>query len=94
MFCYALLCVLSSFTIILMGKRELVALLFVFLVSSDCYCSVVIYHSAVGRSAIRSKVVVLLLLIRCLLLLPFSGSVFALCFVMHCFVSSLVLQSS
>ena len=26
MFCYALLCFLSSFTIILMGKRELVAL--------------------------------------------------------------------
>ena len=27
MFCYAILCVLSSFAIILMGKRELVALL-------------------------------------------------------------------
>ena len=65
MFCYALLCVLSSFTIILMGKRELVALLFVFIVSSGCYCSVAISHSAVGRSAVRSKVVVLLLSIRC-----------------------------
>ena len=28
MFCYALLCVFSSFAIILMGKRELVALLY------------------------------------------------------------------
>ena len=35
MFCYALLCVLSSFAINLMGKRELVAFLFVFLVSND-----------------------------------------------------------
>ena len=35
MFCFALLCVHSSFAIILMGKRELVAL-FVFLVSCDC----------------------------------------------------------
>ena len=32
-FCYAVLCVLSSFTIILLGKRELVALL---LLSSLC----------------------------------------------------------
>ena len=36
MFCCALLCVHSSFAIIFMGKRELVAL-FVFLVSRD-YC--------------------------------------------------------
>ena len=35
MFCCALLCVHSSFVIISMGKRELVALL-VFLVSRDC----------------------------------------------------------
>ena len=32
----ALLCVHSSFAIILMGKRELVALLFVILISRDC----------------------------------------------------------
>ena len=39
MFCCALLCVHSSFAIILMGKRELVTGLlcfFVFLVSRDC----------------------------------------------------------
>ena len=37
MFCSALLCVHSSFAIISMGKRELVALLcFFFLVSHDC----------------------------------------------------------
>ena len=47
MFCYVLLCVLFSFTIILMGKGELVALLLVFLVSYECYCSVAISHSAV-----------------------------------------------
>ena len=48
MFCYVLLCVLPSFTNILMGKRELVALLFVFLVSSDYYCSVAISQGDVG----------------------------------------------
>ena len=36
MFCCAFLCVHSSFAIILVGKRELIAL-FVFLVSRDCY---------------------------------------------------------
>ena len=37
MFCYALLCVHSSFVIISIGKRELVALLwFVFLASPNC----------------------------------------------------------
>ena len=35
MVCCALLCVDSSFAIVLIGKRELVAL-FVFLVSHDC----------------------------------------------------------
>ena len=35
MFCFMLLCVRSSFAIILMGTRELVAL-FVCLVSRDC----------------------------------------------------------
>ena len=48
-----------------MGKRELVALLFVFFVSPDCYCSVDISQGAVGWSAVRSNVVVLVLLIRC-----------------------------
>ena len=37
MFCCTLLCIHSSFAIVLMGKREMVALLFVFLVSRDCY---------------------------------------------------------
>ena len=36
MFSCALLCVYSSFAIILMGKRELVALFFALLVSCDC----------------------------------------------------------
>ena len=36
LFCCALLCVQSRFAIILMGKIELVALLFVFLMSPDC----------------------------------------------------------
>ena len=36
MFCCALLCVHSSFAIILMRKRELVALFFIFLVARDC----------------------------------------------------------
>ena len=55
-FCYcsmffgALLCVHSSFAIILMGKRELVALLsFVFLVSRDC--CVALLRGATGLSA-------------------------------------------
>ena len=46
MFCCALFCVLSSFAIILMGKRELVALL---CLSSDCY-SVALPH--LGLSAV------------------------------------------
>ena len=48
MFCCTLLCILSSFTIILMGKRELVALL----MSCFCYCSVVLPHDAVGWSTV------------------------------------------
>ena len=36
MLCCALLCVHSSFAVILVGKRELVALLSFFLVSHDC----------------------------------------------------------
>ena len=51
MFCCTLLCVLSSFAIILMEKRELVALLFVFLMScsspSPCHrlvCSASLWY--------------------------------------------------
>ena len=49
MFCYALLCVYSSFAIILMVKRELVALL-VFLLS--CGCCVALPCSATGLCAV------------------------------------------
>ena len=48
MFCCALLYAHSSFVVILMGKRELVALLFfVFLVSRDC--GVALPHDAEVR---------------------------------------------
>ena len=54
MFCCALLYVHSGFAIILVGKRELVALLcftlFVFLVSRDC--CVPLTHDATGLSAV------------------------------------------
>ena len=51
MFCCVLLYVHSSFAIILMGKRELVALLkFVFLVSRDC--RVALSRDAMGLSAV------------------------------------------
>ena len=50
MFCCALLCVLSSFAINLVGKRKLVAFLFVFLVSND-YC-VALPRGAMGLSAV------------------------------------------
>ena len=46
MFCCVLLCVHSSFAIIVMGKRELVALLFF----SDCCAS--LPHDATGLSAV------------------------------------------
>ena len=54
MFCCTLLYVHSSFTIILMGKRELVALLgFVFLVShDDC---VALPRGAKGLSAVCDR---------------------------------------
>ena len=48
-FCCSLNCVHSSFAIILMGTRELVALL-VFLVSRDC--CVAVPHDATGLSAV------------------------------------------
>ena len=50
MFCCALLRVHSSFAIILMGKRELAAFLFVFLMSYDC--CVALSHDDTGLSAV------------------------------------------
>ena len=51
MFCCALLCVHSSFAIITIGERELVALLFfIFLVSCDC--CVALPHHTTGLSAV------------------------------------------
>ena len=51
MFCCGLLCAHSSFAIISMGKRDLVALLcFVILVSRDC--CVALPHDAKGLSAV------------------------------------------
>ena len=53
LFCYTLLCVLSIFAIISLGKREQVALLFiVVLASNGCYCSLVLPHGAVAWSAL------------------------------------------
>ena len=53
LFCYALLCVHSSFAIILKGKRKLAALL---VLSYRCVfyykCSVALPHGAMGWSAI------------------------------------------
>ena len=54
MYCCALLCVHSIFSIILMGKRELVALL-VFLVSSGC--CVALPQDAAGLSAVCDCVI-------------------------------------
>ena len=51
--CCALLCVHSSFAIIVKRKRELVTLLlFVLRMSCYCKCSVTLPHGAVGRSAL------------------------------------------
>ena len=53
LFCCALLCVFSSFAIILKRKRELVAFLFIVLrMSCYCQCSVALPHDAVGWSAV------------------------------------------
>ena len=49
MFCCALLCVISSFEIISMGMKQLVAL-HVFLVSCDC--CVAFPHDTAGLSAV------------------------------------------
>ena len=72
------------------------------LTTTDCRAKIWYQYNAlnppppapVAWAAVRSKAVVLLLLICCLLLLPLWGSVFVLCFVIHCFVPRLVLQSS
>ena len=50
MFCCVLLYVHSSFAIVLMGKRELVALFVCLLVSRDC--CVALPHDATGLSAV------------------------------------------
>ena len=50
MFCCALLCVHSSFAIILIGKNELDALFFVYLESRDC--CVALLHDATGLGAV------------------------------------------
>ena len=53
LFCYAILCVLSSFAIILTGKRiDGCFTLIVFLVFCDCYCSVALPRGAVGWSSV------------------------------------------
>ena len=58
------------------------------------YMTSKIFHQyPVAKAAVRSKVVVLLL-IFCLLLLPLWESVIVLCFVVRYFMSILVLQSS
>ena len=49
---------------------------------------------SVALAAVHSNAAVLLLLIRCILLLPLWNSVIVLCFVVCYFVSILVLQSS
>ena len=48
----------------------------------------------VALAAVRSKAVVLLMLTVCLLWLPLWGSVAVLCFLVRCFMSIVVLQSS
>ena len=54
MFCCAFLCVHSSFAIILVEKRELIALLcFVFMVSCDC--CVALPHDTTGLSAVCDR---------------------------------------
>ena len=50
MFCCALICVHSSFAIILIEKRAVGFALFVFLVSPDC--CVALPHDATGLSAV------------------------------------------
>ena len=52
LFCYALLCVQSSFAIILKRKRKLVALLLFLQMYFYFKCSVALPHHAVGWSAV------------------------------------------
>ena len=54
LFCYALLCVHSSFAIILKRKKKLVTLLLLSYRYMFCYykCSVALPHGAVGWSAV------------------------------------------
>ena len=47
---YTLLCVFSSFAIILIGERAVCFALFAFFVSYDCY--VALSHEAMGLSAV------------------------------------------
>ena len=72
MFWCVLLHVNSSFAIILMGKRELVVLIFVFLVSRDCCVALFL---TVPRVCLQFVIVVLpdhtqLLIFKCLVLKP------------------------
>ena len=53
MFCCALLYNLSSFVIIMMGKKRAgYFTLFVFLLSCDCNCSIALPHGGVGWSVV------------------------------------------
>ena len=98
MFCCTLLYVHSSIAIILMGKRELIALLNL---SSWCLVMVERLFLAVPRGCLQFVIVVfpgythlLFLFLFCLLLLPLWEYVIVLCFVVRYYMSILVLQSS
>ena len=53
LFCYTVLSINSSFALIPLGNRELIAfILIVFLLSCDCKCSVSLPHGVVGLSAV------------------------------------------
>ena len=53
MFCCTLLCILSSFAIMHDGEERAVCfVLFVFLMSCFCYCSVALPHDTMGWSAV------------------------------------------
>ena len=106
MFCCTLLYVHSSIAIILMGKRELIALLNL---SSWCLVMVERLFLAVPQGCLQFVIVVFtdhthllffaavpskaVLLTCCLLLLPLWDSVIVLCFVVRYDMSILVLQS-
>ena len=92
MFCCTLLSVHSSIAIILMGKRELVALLwgclpYVIVVFPDhnhFLFLVPLKYNLALQAAVRSKAVVMLLLIHCLLFFPlFVGVLCSSCFVIQ-----------